>query len=137
VISRAQSASSGRGPRRVLIVEDDRSALSGWVELLSADGYHVTGVSTYERALEQLAHMPDLLITDVRLGVYNGLQLIVRGRMINPQLQAIVVTGYADQVVFREAVHLHAEHLEKPVDADRLLQLIAKALDQPARRRAG
>ncbi len=37
--------------------------------------------------------MPDLLITDVRLGVYNGLQLLMRGRMVNPQLQAIVITG--------------------------------------------
>ena len=56
--------------------------------------------------------MPDLLITDVRLGVYNGLQLLMRGRMVNPRLQAIVITGYADQIVRREAVYLHAEHLE-------------------------
>jgi DNA-binding NtrC family response regulator len=125
------------GPGRVLIVEDDKTTLSGWVELLGAAGYQVTGVSSYEQALEELGQRPDLLITDVRLGVYNGLQLIVRGRMINPDLQAIVVTGYADQVVVREALHLHAEHLEKPVDMDRLMLLIAKALDAPARRRAG
>lgn len=124
-------------PGRVLIVEDDKSTLAGWVELLGGAGYQVTGVSTYEQAREELAHMPDLLITDVRLGVYNGLQLIVRGRMLNPELEAIVITGYADQVVFREAVHLHAEHLEKPVDIDRLLLLVAKALEAPARRRAG
>ncbi len=125
------------GPGRVLVVEDDKTTLSGWVELLGGAGCHVTGVSSYEHALEELGHMPDLLITDVRLGVYNGLQLIVRGRMINPDLQAIVITGYADQVVFREAVHLHAEHLEKPVDIDRLMLLVAKALDSQARRRAG
>jgi CheY-like chemotaxis protein len=107
------------------------------VGLLGDAGYHVTGVSSYEEALEELAHLPDLLITDVRLGVYNGLQLIVRGRMLNRDLRAIVVTGYADQVVFREAVHLHAEHLEKPVDVDRLQLLVAKALEAPARRRAG
>jgi two-component system response regulator YesN len=125
------------GPGRILIVEDDRTTLSGWVELLGGAGYHATGVSSYEQALDELAQMPDLLITDVRLGVYNGLQLIVRGRMRNPELQAIVVTGYADQVVVREALHLHAEHLEKPVDIDRLLLLVAKALSAPAKRRAG
>ena len=122
----------GRG--RVLVVEDEKSTLSGWVELIGDAGYHVTGVSSYEEALEELVRRPDLLITDVRLGVYNGLQLIVRGRMMNPQLQAIVVTGYADQVVFREAVHLHAEHLEKPVDVDRLLLLVAKAVEAQSRR---
>ena len=124
------------GPGRVLVVEDDKTTLSGWVELLGMAGYQVTGVSSYEQALDELRHMPDVLITDVRLGVYNGLQLIVRGRMIHPDLQAIVVTGYADQVVFREALHLHAEHLEKPVDIDRLTLLIAKALEAPQRRRA-
>jgi DNA-binding NtrC family response regulator len=116
----------------ILIVEDDNSTLSGWVELLRAEGYGVVGVSSYEEGLQELSTMPDLLITDVRLGVYNGLQLVMRGRMLNPYLQAIVITGYADQIVRREAVHLQAEHLEKPVDADRLLQIVANALRRPS-----
>lgn len=122
----------------ILIVEDDKSTLSGWVELLRAVGYGVIGVSSYEEGKQELATMPDLLITDVRLGVYNGLQLVMRGRMLNPRLQAIVITGYADQIVRREAVHLQAEHLEKPVDADRLLQVVGNALRDPsAAARAG
>jgi DNA-binding NtrC family response regulator len=122
-----RSMSMGIG-RNILIVEDDQSTLSGWVELLRAAGYLVTGVSSYEEGRQELATMPDLLITDVRLGVYNGLQLLMRGRMVNPRLQAIVITGYADQIVRREAVYLQAEHLEKPVDADRLLQVVGSVL---------
>lgn len=112
----------------ILIVEDDQNTLCGWVELLRRAGYGVTGVSSYEEGRQELANRPDLLITDVRLGAYHGLQLLMRGRMMNPRLQAIVVTGYADQIVRREAVHLQAEHLEKPVDADRLLQVVGNAL---------
>ena len=118
--------------RNILIVEDDENTLAGWVELLRSAGYLVTGVSSYEEGRQQLAAMPDLLITDVRLGVYNGLQLLMRGRMVNPQLQGIVITGYADSIVRREAVYLQAEHLEKPVDADRLLQVVSNALRMPA-----
>ena len=118
--------------RNILIVEDDQSTLIGWVELLRAAGYFVRGVSSYEEGRQELAAMPDLLITDVRLGVYNGLQLLMRGRMVNPRLQAIVITGYADQIVRREAVYLQAEHLEKPVDADRLLQVVGNALRCPS-----
>src|SRR4051812_24431965 len=117
------------GPgRNILIVEDDQSTLAGWVELLRAAGYFVRGVSSYEEGRQEMTMMPDLLITDVRLGVYNGLQLLMRGRMANPRLQAIVITGYADQIVRREAVYLQAEHPEKPVDADRLLQVVSNAL---------
>ena len=121
-----------RSSRNILIVEDDENTLAGWVELLRTAGYLVTGVSSYEEGRQELAAMPDLLITDVRLGVYNGLQLLMRGRMVNPHLQGIVVTGYADSIVRREAVYLHAEHLEKPVDADRLLQVVSNALRAPA-----
>ena len=124
--------------RSILIVEDDKSTLSGWVELLRGAGYGVIGVSSYEEGRQELASRPDLLITDVRLGVYNGLQLLMRGRMMNPDLQAVVVTGYADQIVQREAVHLRAEHLEKPVDADRLLQVVGNALGRrPSPAQAG
>lgn len=122
---------TGNG-RNILIVEDDQSTLAGWVELLRGAGYYVRGVSSYEEGRQELAMMPDLLITDVRLGVYNGLQLLMRGRMVNPRLQAIVITGYADQIVRREAVYLQAEHLEKPVDADRLLQVVESALGSTA-----
>jgi len=118
--------------RNILIVEDDQSTLTGWVELLRAAGYFVRGVSSYEEGRQELAMMPDLLITDVRLGVYNGLQLLMRGRMVTPRLQAIVITGYADQIVRREAVYLQAEHLEKPVDADRLLQVVSNVLRSSA-----
>lgn len=121
----------------ILIVEDDKSTLCGWVELLRGAGYGVVGVSTYEEGREELASRPDLLITDVRLGVYNGLQLLMRGRMINPDLQAVVVTGYADQIVQREAVHLRAEHLEKPVDTDRLLQVVGNVLGRRPSAKAG
>ena len=114
----------------ILIVEDDQNTLCGWVELLRRAGYGVTGVSSYEEGRQELANLPDLLITDVRLGAYHGLQLLMRGRMMNPRLQAIVVTGDADQIVRREAVHLQAEHLEKPVDADRLLQVVGNALSR-------
>jgi len=123
--------STGTG-LNILIVEDDQSTLSGWVELLRSAGYFVRGVSSYEEGRQELAMMPDLLITDVRLGVYNGLQLLMRGRMMNPRLHAIVITGYADQIVRREAVYLQAEHLEKPVDADRLLQVVSNALRSPS-----
>jgi ActR/RegA family two-component response regulator len=56
---------------------------------------------------------------------------------MNPDLQAVVVTGYADQVVQREAVHLHAEHLEKPVDTDRLLQVVGNVLARRSSAKAG
>jgi DNA-binding NtrC family response regulator len=116
----------------ILIVEDDRAAL-GWLsELLGGAGYHVTTAASFEEGKRALAvDAPDLLITDVRLGAYNGLQLIFRARALNPQLRVIVMTGYSDAAIRAEAQRLEAVHLEKPIDSTGLLSLVAGMLVRP------
>ena len=112
----------------ILIVEDDRAALDGLTTLMENAGYRVTAVGSFEEARNALADHPDLLLTDIRLGPYNGLQLIIRGRAINPRLGAVVVTAHPDIVVQREAERLDAIHIEKPVDPEQLLREVARAL---------
>ena len=51
---------------------------------------------------------PDLLVTHVRLGEYNGLQLVLRGRMIRPGMAAIVVADLADPVLERDVAEMNA-----------------------------
>jgi len=112
----------------ILIVEDDRDSLDFLVELLSGAGYRVTGAATFEDGRRALGTSPDLLITDVRLGAYNGLQLIFRGRATNPALPVVVITGYSDSALRAETLRLNAVHLEKPVDPARLLSSVADLL---------
>jgi DNA-binding NtrC family response regulator len=114
----------------VLVVEDDPDLLAVMMTVMESAGYDVTGADSFETAQVALRRPPDVLVTDIRLGAYNGLQLIMRGRAINPHLRAIVVTGYRDSVVKREAEALDAIHLEKPVDPARLLEEVAHAIDR-------
>lgn len=51
---------------------------------------------------------PDLLITHVRLGEYNGLQLVLRGKMTRPEMAAIVVSDAADPVLERDVAEMNA-----------------------------
>lgn len=100
-----------------------------WVDVLGDAGYRVTGAASFEEGRQALAtSTPDVLLTDIRLGAYNGLQLIIRARADNPRVRAFVLTGFSDPVVRREAERLHAVHLEKPVDLQLLLDLVAEAL---------
>ena len=66
----------------------------------------------------------DALITDVRLGAYNGLQLAVIARDTHPEISLIVFSGYDDPVLRHDAEQLGATYLVKPVSSSRLLELL-------------
>ena len=77
-------------PYRILVLDDDENALSGIVELLRDAEYGVSGAVTYEAAKRQLeASSFDLLITDVRLRGFNGLNLVMKCRSDYPDMAVI------------------------------------------------
>jgi DNA-binding response OmpR family regulator len=113
-------------PPRILVVDDDEGYLTGMKELLELRGFEPLLARTFEegqRALRE--HAPDFLIADVRLGPFNGLQLIATG---NIRIPTIVVSGFDDPVLQAEAQAFGADYLVKPVDAGVLLLLIEQKL---------
>ena len=114
----------------ILIVDDHRVTRMGLAEMLSEAGYEVVTAATFQEARRILRESPpDLLIADVRLGSFNGLQLVISGQH---RIPAIVITGYADAVLEAEARRGGAEYLVKPFNPERLLMLIRSKLgDKP------
>jgi two-component system response regulator RegA len=113
--------------KEILVVEDDQDALDALVEVLNQAGYKVAGASTFDEGRRALASRPDMLVTDIRLGAYNGLQLVVRARVANPDIFAVVLTGYHDVVLQAETERLNAIYMRKPVDVNQMLASIAEA----------
>src|SRR5687767_15826667 len=116
---------------RVLIVEDDLATRVGLQELLVSAGYTAIVAADFRegrRVLEQ--EHPDLLIVDLRLEGFNGLQLL----HINPRpIPTIIVTGFPDDVLQAEARQLGAEYLVKPISSPVLLTAIERLLAGPDR----
>jgi DNA-binding NtrC family response regulator len=113
-------------PDRVLIVDDDGSTRRGLVQLLVQAGYDATAVGTFEEARRIISVTPpDLLITDIRLEEYNGLQLILNSPRTIP---TIVITGFADPVLEAEARRGGAAYMVKPVQPLQLLEVVAEKL---------
>jgi CheY-like chemotaxis protein len=118
-------------PPRILIVEDDRATRLGLQELLRQAGYETIVASDFRhgrRALEQ--DQPDLLIADLRLEGFNGLQLL----HVNPRpIPTIIMTGFPDDVLQAEARQLGAEYLVKPIDPPALIAIVERLLAGPDR----
>ena len=113
-------------PSKVLIVDDDKTTREGLAEFLEEAGYEAVAVGTFEDATRVLrTSPPDLLIADVRLGPFNGLQLVIS----SPQpIPAIIITGFADPVLESDARRRGADYVLKPVSPSRLLDLVAEKL---------
>ena len=111
---------------RVLLVDDEPGLLDALRTALSRAGCEVVACRTFDDAREQLLTEDfDVLVTDVRLGAFNGIQLAVIARNRAPDMKIIVFSGFDDPVLKEEAAGLGAKYLLKPVTAEFLLEEIA------------
>ena len=111
--------------RRVLMVDDEPALLDGFRIAFKRAGWPVATSGSFEDARKKLLEEKfDVLITDVRLGPFNGLQLAIIARDRDPEVGIIVFSGYDDPVLQAEAAHLGAHYLVKPVGFDQLLEAI-------------
>lgn len=110
--------------KRVLIVDDDRQVLDLVQRWLSAAGYKIETAADFAQATARLASGPDVLIVDVRLHEFNGIQLAVRARALHPQIRIVVMSAWDDPVLTKEAEAAGAVFLGKPFDEAQLLQAL-------------
>ena len=73
-----------------------------------------------------LGTFPDLLITDVRLAAFNGLHLLLRGRLRHPGMAAVITAAFPDEGLKAETAQVGASYLEKPVNPGTLLGLVTQ-----------
>jgi DNA-binding NtrC family response regulator len=119
-------ASNPTLPRGIaVVVDDDASVLRLLRDLLTGAGFEVEAFNDFQEAKERLrTGGVRVLITDVRLGAFNGLQLVVRAKATSPDIVAVVLTGFDDHVLHQDAVGVGAHFLLKPIHVEQLLQLI-------------
>jgi DNA-binding NtrC family response regulator len=117
------------GGTRIVVVDDDEGFLNLVTTWLRDAGYDVVGISQFGEAKRLLLqNPPDVLISDVRLGAFNGMQLVVLTKLEHPEVLAIVLTGYDDPVLREETTRAGAYYMVKPVTAGELVDFIAGAL---------
>ncbi len=126
--------------QRILIVEDDAVTRDGLAALLADAGYATEQAGNLKSAMDAMARtLPDLVITDVRLQGFNGLQLLA---MSPDKVPTIVITGFPDRMLEADARKMGADYIVKPLSPGALLEMIrerlqsrgVKSVFSPARR---
>ena len=116
----------------ILIVDDEYSVRITLGLMLKARGHAIHEADSVEQALSMLGrHRVDLMITDLRLGDGNGLELLDGLREHAPQAECIVMTAFGSIENAVEAMRLGAyDYLTKPVNPDELLLRVVKVLER-------
>jgi DNA-binding response OmpR family regulator len=110
---------------RILLLDDDQSLVAMARDWLASAGHEVVALSDFHAAKNYLAlNHPDAIITDVRLGAYNGLQILVIAKLERPSVVAIAMTGFDDPTIQSEVSRIGGHYLVKPVTDQDLLTLL-------------
>ena len=119
--------------KKILIIEDEKELCDILTDELSAQGYKVASALNGNEGLAMIQQVePDLIICDRSMPQMTGYQLLERLRDVYPQyrkLPFIFLTALSDPRDRHAVDHLEpTAYLEKPINFDKLLKTISKAL---------
>jgi len=115
-----------------LVVEPAFSDVLLLVPVLSALGFQVTATESFEEARQSLRVPPKLLVTEIRLGEFNGLHLVLRGLSARHDMAAIVTSTVDDPVIRTEAEAMGATFVLKPSTAGEMQAAIMRTVMRSA-----
>ena len=119
----------------ILIVEDDRvyaRTIANWLVKNGINARYVLSVAAAKVFLE--GHEVDLVLSDFRLNDSNGVELLEWMNTHGYRIPFLIMTGYGDIPGAVEAVKKGAmDYLPKPVQTEKVLGIIRKALERKRR----
>ena len=119
----------------VLIVEDDRVYARATTNWLVKNGINARYVLSVDNAKEFLGnHDVDLVLSDFRFDNGNGMELLEWMNTHGYRIPFLIMTGYGDIPGAVEAVKKGVvDYLPKPVQTEKVLSIIRKALERKRR----
>jgi CheY-like chemotaxis protein len=119
---------------RVLVIDDDRAVCDVVLHILRRAGFHAVGAYDGLTGLETArVHAPDLILLDVKMPEFDGLQTLGRLRE-NPSTREIVVIAFTGLELDGESLRSRGfdDVILKPILAFELVERITRALSARA-----
>lgn len=127
------NSSSNEQPR-VVIVDDEEMVITSVRAFLQMETeYAVHGFTRPEEAVKHLETTPvDVVVSDYLMPKINGIQLLAKAKLLQPEAARVLLTGHADKQSAIAAINdvgLY-QYLEKPWDNAQLLLVIQSGIER-------
>ena len=125
---------------KLLIVDDEKFEREGMAEFIAWDHYDIEVVGTawngqdgYEKVQEQ---KPDIVLTDIKMPVMDGLGLIRKLETEYPDIEIIVLSGYGEYEYTSKAMEYGIKHyVLKPCDEEKIIPIVEKVKEEIDKKR--
>jgi DNA-binding response OmpR family regulator len=118
--------------QKILVVDDEKNICDSIKKILSRKGYSVDNTLNADEAVNKIKNNTyDLIITDLMMPKISGMELLQIVKEHYPELEIVVITGYASIDTAVEATKLGAaDYLPKPFTPVELTETTRKALER-------
>lgn len=104
---------------RILIADDEELTRNGLISSIDWERHGITEIDSADDGINALSliqkHVPDILLTDVRMPRMDGIGLSKRLRELSAECPVIFMSGYSDKEYLKAAISLKAvSYVEKP-----------------------
>ena len=115
-----------------MIVDDDPVALDLLREVLSKESYEVASALSAEEAISQgIENIFDVIITDVRMGEKDGMDVLRSFKKTSPETAVIMITAFGSIDTAIEAIREGAfDYISKPFKLEEIKITVRRALEQ-------
>ncbi|WP_042463626.1 response regulator [Neobacillus dielmonensis] len=119
---------------KILIVDDQFGIRILLNEVFSKEGYQTFQAANGIQALDIVnKHAPDLVLLDMKIPGMDGIEILKRMKVIDPDIRVIIMTAYGELDMIQEAKNLGAiTHFAKPFDIDDIRAAVRKNMPQKA-----
>jgi len=113
---------------KIFYVEDEPSIRDGFVRFLRRRTDNIFAFPNGKEALDAFDDVkPDLIITDIRMPVMDGLTMCEKIREKNSTIPIIVTTGHNDEEFFLKSIDLSVDkYIKKPINFREMTDVILK-----------
>ena len=93
----------------ILIIEDEEDILNLLSSLLAGEGYNIITASNGREGIARFhEHCPDLILTDVRMPIMDGIEVLREVKTKESDTEVIILTGHSDEATAIDCLRLGA-----------------------------
>ncbi len=115
---------------RILVVDDEERMCVSLKNLLERENHDVIVTCNGDEALQLIqSNRFDMIITDIKMPITDGIDILRKAKEIDPHLVVILMTGFASLETAKAAINRGAfDYITKPLEFEELLRSIGKGL---------